>query len=308
MSRPSQDTPHSHLVEIGWLARRLDDASVVAVDCRFELANRDAGRAAYAEGHIPGALYLDAERDLSGPAGPHGGRHPLPPLEQFSRTLGALGIDETITVVAYDVPQNGFAPRLWWLLRYLGHDRVAVLNGGWPAWLGTGLPVSREREPRRAPRRFVPHARPELAADLHEVRRIAAAGGAALVDSRAPERYRGEVEPLDPVAGHIPGAVNLPWNATLDQAGRFKPRAELAEQFNRLGDADPVVYCGSGLTACANVLAMLEAGIRGARLYPGSWSDWCSYPENAVATGSGDAGRAHERSGRRPAPEEEETG
>ncbi len=234
---------------------------------------------------FPVLAYLDLERDLAGPRRAHGGRHPLPDVDEFCRKMGALGINETVTVVAYDVPQAAIAPCLWWMLRYLGHDRVRVLDGGWPAWLAAELPVSREI-PVRSPRRFVPRPRPELVADLEEVRRLSAVGGARLVDSRAAERYCGEVELIDPIAGHIPGAVNLPWNETLDEHGRLKPAAALAERFAALGDRrDIVVYCGSGVTACANLLAMDEAGLSGARLYPGSWSDWCSYPENPVKRG-----------------------
>jgi len=263
----------------------MDDPSVVVVDCRFDLMNVHAGRTAYEAAHIPGAVYLDLERDLSGPKRAHGGRHPLPDWDAFCQTLGAIGIDETSTVVAYDVPQAAVAPRLWWMLRYLGHDGVRVLDGGWPAWLAAGLPVSREIR-RRPSRRFVPRPRPSLTAEVEEVRRLAAAGTAHLVDSRVPERYRGEVEPIDPVAGHIPGAVNLPWNENLDEQGRLKSGTTLAERFAAMGDgADVVVYCGSGVTACANLLAMDEAGLSKARLYPGSWSDWCSYPNNPVASG-----------------------
>jgi thiosulfate/3-mercaptopyruvate sulfurtransferase len=284
-------TARRNLVETEWLARHFDDPSVAIADCRFELAKPGAGRAAYDDAHIPGAVYLDLERDLSGPKRAHGGRHPLPDRDVFCRTLGALGIDDSVTVVAYDVPQAAVAPRLWWMLRYLGHDRVRVLDGGWPAWRAAGLPVSREA-PRRPARRFVPHPRPELAADVEGVRRIVAEGGARLVDARAPERYRGEVEPLDPVAGHVPGAVNLPWNETLDERGRLKPKAALMERFGGLGGAGAVVYCGSGVTACANLLAMDEAGLSDARLYPGSWSDWCSYSDNPVASAKTDAERS----------------
>lgn len=302
------DPQRSNVVEVEWLARHLDDPSVAVVDCRFEYTNLDAGRAAYAQAHIPGAVYLDLERDLSGPKGPHGGRHPLPPLEQFSRTLAAVGVDESVTVVAYDMPQSGVAPRLWWLLRYLGYDLGHVLNGGWPAWLAAGLPVSRDVTRRRAPQQ--PKAvrpRPDVTASVEDVRRFVAAGGARLVDSRAPERFRGEVEPFDPVAGHIPGAVNLPWTDTLDEAGRLKPRAALAERFRELpGGGEVVVYCGSGVTACANLLAMEEAGLRGARLYPGSWSDWCSYPENRVAAGETPGGRPDDAGQRRAGRKEEQ--
>lgn len=285
-------TERRNLIDVPWLARHLDDPAVVIVDCRFDLAKPEAGRAAYGEAHVPGAAYLDLDRDLSGLKQAHGGRHPLPDRDAFCEKLGWLGIDGTVTVAAYDTPLAGVTPaaRLWWMLRYLGHDRVYVLDGGWPAWLASREPVSREI-PSRAARRFVPHPRRELAVDVERVRRIAADGGAHLVDSRAPERYRGEVEPLDPVAGHVPGAVNLPWTEILDAQGRLKPRAALVERFGGLGGGEVVVYCGSGVTACANLLAMEEAGLLGARLYPGSWSDWCSYPDNPVARSTGEEER-----------------
>jgi thiosulfate/3-mercaptopyruvate sulfurtransferase len=280
-------TGHRNFVDVSWLAQRLDDPSIVIADCRFDLTDAAAGRAAFDEGHIPGAVYLDLEQDLSGPKGAHGGRHPLPDPDTLARTLGAVGIDETVTVIAYDDPAPPLAPaaRLWWLLRFLGHDRARVLEGGWPAWRAAGLRMSREPA-HRAPRRFVPRPRPEMAAGVETVRRMIDDPNAALVDSRAPERYRGDVEPIDPVAGHIPGAVNLPWTETRDAEGRMRPRGQLAEQFAALRGRDVVVYCGSGVTACANLLALDEAGLGGARLYVGSWSDWCSYPDNPVATGS----------------------
>ncbi|HEV2440395.1 MAG TPA: sulfurtransferase [bacterium] len=285
-------TARRNLVDSHWLAGHLDDPSVVVVDCRFDLANPEAGRAAYGEAHIPGAAYLDLARDLSGPKQAHGGRHPLPDRDAFCRTLGALGIDGAVTVAAYDAPQAGVtsAARLWWMLRYLGHDRVVVLDGGWPAWVAAGQPTSRG-VPSRAARRFAGRPRPERAVDVNRVRRIAAEGGAHLVDSRAPERYRGEVEPLDPAAGHIPGAVNLPWTEILDARGRLKSRAVLAGRFGGLG-GEIVVYCGSGVTACANILAMDEAGLPNVRLYLGSWSDWCSYSDNPVASANTDAERS----------------
>ena len=281
-------TGRRNLVDVSWLSRHLDDPAVVIADCRFDLAKAGAGRAAYDEAHIPGAVYLDLERDLSAPKQAHGGRHPLPDRDAFCATLGAIGIDGTVTVVAYDAPKSGVtgAARLWWMLRYLGHDRVYVLDGGWPEWTAAREAVSRE-VPARAARRFVPRLRPEMVSGIDDVRDIVARGGAGIVDSRAPERYRGEVEPLDPVAGHVPGAVNLPWGETLDADGRLKPAAVLAERFRRLGGEHVVVYCGSGVTACANLLAMDEAGVADARLYPGSWSDWCSYPDNPVARSAG---------------------
>lgn len=180
-------TERRNLVDVDWLARHIDDPSVVTVDCRFELAKPDAGRAAYTEAHIPGAVYLDLERDLSGPKQRHGGRHPLPDWDAFCGTLGGLGIDGTVTVIGYDVPQAAVAPRLWWMLRHLGHERVYVLDGGWPAWAAAAQSVTRD-VPSRAGRRFVPRPKPDLAAGIERVRRIAAEGGAHIVDSRAPER------------------------------------------------------------------------------------------------------------------------
>lgn len=277
-----------NLVDVQWLVQHLDDPSVVVADCRFDLTKPGAGRAAYDDAHIPGAVFLSLDGDLSGPKQAHGGRHPLPDRDAFCHTLGAIGIDGSVTVVAYDAPKSGVtgAARLWWMLRYLGHDRVYVLDGGWPAWTAARGPVNRE-VPARAARRFVPRLRPEMAVGVDDVRGIVARGGAGIVDSRAPERYRGEVEPLDPVAGHVPGAVNLPWGDALDADGRLKPASVLAERFRGLARENVVVYCGSGVTACANLLAMDEAGLDGARLYPGSWSDWCSYSENPAARGAG---------------------
>jgi len=273
-----------NVVDAEWLARRLGDPTVVIADCRFDLAKPQAGLAEYRRAHVPGAVYLDLEADLSGPKAAHGGRHPLPDPAVFGRALGSAGIDQHVTVVAYDDQHGSMAARLWWMLRYLGHDRVKVLNGGWSAWRRGGYPTTAEVSP-RAPRTFVARIRPELLVDLDELRRRLTRGGVCLVDSRAPERYRGEIEPLDPVAGHIPGAANVPWTDNQDQQGALKPVAVLRQQFDRLnaGTEPPIVYCGSGVTACANLLAMEEAGIRGAVLYLGGWSDWCSYPDNPVA-------------------------
>ncbi len=277
-------TRTENLVTADWLATHLSDPDLVIADCRFDLTQPQAGRQAYTEAHIPGAVYFDLERDLSAPKQAHGGRHPLPPVDTFCRTVGAAGIDETVMVVAYDAQSTAMAARLWWMLRYLGHAQVRVLGGGWQAWRAAGHPVTQD-VPRRAPRTFAPRIRARSAVDLAELRRLQKAG-ARLVDSRAPERYRGEVEPLDPVAGHIPGAVNLPYTDTLDARGNLRSPADLRDRFAGIaaGRGDLVVYCGSGVTACVNLLAMEEAGIEGARLYVGGWSDWCSYPENPVAT------------------------
>lgn len=275
-----------NLVNAEWLVRHLSDPNLVTVDTRFDLANPQAGRRKFEQGHIPGAVYLDLERDLSSPKKEHGGRHPLPDLGEFTRKLGALGVDHDVTVVAYDDQRGSIAAaRLWWMLRYLGHDRAKVLDGGWPAWVKAGYPATAEmRQP--VSRTFVPSVRREMLIDIDELRRRQRGASPMLIDCRAAERYRGEVEPLDPVAGHIPGAANMPWTEAVDEAGLLKSSGELHEQIEAVagGTGGPAFYCGSGVTACVNVLAAEEAGIAGAVLYLGGWSDWCSYPENPVAT------------------------
>ena len=271
----------TNLVTAEWLAGRLGDPAIVIADCRFDLAKPHAGRAEYARDHVPGAVYLDLETDLSAPKAAHGGRHPLPAVESLVRLFGGIGIEHSVTVVAYDAQDHCMAARLWWMLRYLGHDAVKVLDGGWSAWRRAGHPTTADVRP-PAQRVFVPHVRSEMLLDMEGLRRRLSALGGRLVDSRAPERYRGEVEPLDPVAGHIPGAINLPW--TENQAGGvLKPTDVLRQRFAAIGSEPPIVYCGSGVSACVNLLAMDEVGIRNAVLYAGSWSDWCSYPDNPVA-------------------------
>jgi thiosulfate/3-mercaptopyruvate sulfurtransferase len=231
------------------------------VDCRWELGRPDRGRELYLEGHIPGASFLDVERDLSAPpGGSDGGRHPLPAADEFARAAGAAGIGVGVFVVAYDQGMTGGAARLWWLLRHFGHDDVAVLAGGLSAWAG---PLrSGEEEIEAAD--FAPRPRDNDTATAEEVLESLDQGGVVLLDARAPERYRGENEPIDPVAGHIPGARNLPYT----EAARV-PDALLATQ------DEVVVYCGSGVTACVDVLALERGGVS-AKLYPGSWSEWSS--------------------------------
>lgn len=228
------------------------------VDCRWELGSPARGRELYLEGHVPGASFLDVERELSAPPASPGGRHPLPSADDFARAAGAAGIGPGVFVVAYDQGMNGGAARLWWLLRYFGHDDVAVLDGGIAAWLG---PV-RGGEEEVEPAVFTPRPRP---GDTIEADELAARLGDArltIVDARLPERYRGEVEPIDPVAGRIPGAVNAPYPDELP--------AGLAEA------GEIVAYCGSGVTACVTLLRLAGAGRDDARLYAGSWSDWCA--------------------------------
>jgi thiosulfate/3-mercaptopyruvate sulfurtransferase len=263
--------------------KALPPENLVVFDCRFDLLDKDAGRRAYAAGHIPGAFYLDLEQDLSGPRTAASGRHPLPDTDEVAKKLGASGVRADCTVVVYDGGE-GMAPRAWWLLRYLGHDDVRVLDGGVRAWTDAGLPLTQER-PTARPVRFVPRPRPEMIASLEEVEQVVAGRRAAtLLDARDARRYRGELEPIDPIAGHIPGAKNAPWQEGLDESGRWLPADEQRRRFRDLAvDQEVIVYCGSGVTACADLLALELAGIRGAKLYPGSWSQWCALPDHPVA-------------------------
>jgi thiosulfate/3-mercaptopyruvate sulfurtransferase len=276
----------SHLIQIDWLNQHLHDPQVRVVDCRFVLGNPDAGRTAYETEHLPGAVYFDLERDLSGPKAAHGGRHPLPDLEELAAKLGRAGIGADTKVVAYDDQGGAMASRLWWLLTYMGHDNAFVLNGTFAEWKAQGLPVTAE-VPEFAPAIFPLQVRPELAVSMEEVKQKRAEEGVVLIDSREAARYRGEQEPIDPVAGHIPGALNSFWKDSLNEAGRWKSAEEQKARFEQMEEIakarEIIVYCGSGVTACPNVLALREAGYENVKLYLGSWSDWCSYPDNPIA-------------------------
>ncbi|GIM46690.1 thiosulfate sulfurtransferase [Collibacillus ludicampi] len=272
----------SNFVSREWLKSHLEDPQVVIVDCRFELGKPEAGRHQYEKDHIPGAVYMDLEEDLSGPKGTHGGRHPLPDLNEFVEKIGKKGIDETVTVIAYD-DGGEMAARFWWMLRFLGHSNVKVLDGGYQNWVKNGLPVTDEIS-ERAPRKFVPNIQSHMLVDMEYVKKRDPKS--VLIDARAGERFRGDVEPIDPVAGHIPGAVNYFWKEGLRPDGTWKTKKEQQERFRDVAAADElIVYCGSGVTACANVLALEEAGLENIKLYLGSWSDWCSYSDNPVAKG-----------------------
>ena len=280
---------YTTLISIADLSAQVNDAAWVVCDCRHDLADTRAGRRAYAESHIAGARFVHLDEDLSAPKTGRNGRHPLPDVETFARRLGELGIDNEKQVVAYDASGGPYAARLWWMLRWLGHKAVAVLDGGWNAWVKAGNVVTAETPTVKAAR-FVPRPRAGIARDAASV--IAGLGkpGSFLLDARVPTRYRGENESLDPVAGHIPGAVNRPWQLNLDTEGRFKTAAGLRKEFGDTleGAASGGVthYCGSGVTACHNLLAMEIAGLSGSLLYPGSWSEWCSDPARPVATGT----------------------
>ncbi|WP_448572420.1 sulfurtransferase [Trichothermofontia sp.] len=271
------------VVSADWLYAQLQtDRPLVVVDCRFSLAHPAQGQQQYTMGHIPGAYYLDLNRDLSSPVQVHGGRHPLPDLAQLATKLATIGVTsaqagEPTLVVAYDDSRLAFAARLWWLLRYLGHDAVAVLDGGLAGWQAAGYPITSEVPPPRAGT-FIPQVRPALRVDIDTVRSRKDLPGVVLVDAREPERYRGEREPIDPIAGSIPGAVNYPWQDTTDDRGYIKSLDAHRQRWAALAEAEEImVYCGSGVTACVDLLSLALAGKPESKLYVGSWSDWCSY-------------------------------
>lgn len=274
------------LVDAETLAARLGDARLRIFDCRFALNDTAAGESAWRESHLPGAQYAHLDRDLSGPHMPGAGRHPWPEAEAFGAWLGRCGVTADMQVVAYDAGDGAFAARLWWLLRTFGHRDVAVLDGGWARWRALGLPVD-AAAPVVVPMRYSGRFDAAMLASSEDLPARLAAGD-LLVDARASERFRGEVEPIDRVAGHVPGAINRPYAANL-RDGRFRPAAELADEFGALLDGrDPsqvVAMCGSGVTACHHLLAMAHAGLPGARLFAGSWSGWIEDPRHPVATG-----------------------
>jgi thiosulfate/3-mercaptopyruvate sulfurtransferase len=275
---------HTTLISVPDLASHLDDADWVVCDCRHDLTDAEAGRRAYKEAHLPGARFVHLDTDLSAPKTGGNGRHPLPDPEAFARRLGELGIDNSKQVVAYDASGGPYAARLWWMLRWLGHNAVAVLDGGWNAWLAARHSITNE-VPLIRTARFSPRIRTDAAVDARAIEARLGKPGPFLLDARAANRYRGENETLDPVAGHIPGAANRFFQLNLDAAGGFKQSKTLREEFEAAGVKSPgdvIHYCGSGVTACHNLLAMEIAGLAGSKLYPGSWSEWCSDPARPI--------------------------
>ncbi len=263
------------------LHSRLYDQNTLIIDCRGDLTDISWGLREYLGNHIPCAVFMDGEETLSGPKGKHGGRHPLPDLAQFAQVMGTNGLTKDTTVVAYGM----YAARLVILLELIGHRAAAVLDGHLEEWLASGAPVNRKL-PNRQPTRVALRENTALVVDHATMRRHVAARDALIIDVRAPERYRGEVEPLDPVAGHIPGAVNVPWERNFAEGKRLRPPEQLRGLYAPYLDGRPlIVYCGSGVTSCNTLLALREIGIE-ARLYAGSWSDWVSYPDAPVATGA----------------------
>ena len=274
------------LVTTGELAAHLGDPAWVVIDTRHDLMDPGKGRRAYAEGHIPGAYFLSVDEDLAGAKTGKNGRHPLPDPQAFAARINACGVTPDSQVVVYDDLGGNFSVRLWWMLRWLGHAKVALLDGGYPLWVKEGRPTTKE-VPAARQGSFVPRPRLGATVDAHFVDRYRQDPSIKLVDARAAERYRGVQEPVDPVAGHVPGAVNRFWQSNLAPDGRFKAPDSLRREFEQfLGGTQPsavVHMCGSGVTACHNIFAMELAGLPGGRLYPGSWSEWCADPARPVA-------------------------
>ena len=269
---------YTTLVAAATLAAHLDDPAWLVIDVRHQLADTGYGECVYAENHIPGAVFLHCDCDLSGPMTGSNGRHPLPAVEKLAARLGEIGIGPQTQVVIYDDAQGMIAGRLWWLLRWLGHEQVAVLDGGLQAWQAAGRALTTEL-PLLRPTTFTAKVRDTMV-DADYVQAFLQTSRMHLVDARSPDRFRGENETIDPVGGHIPGAVNRFFRENLRADGRFKPAAELrAEWLMVLAGASPeqvVHQCGSGVSACHNILAMEIAGLPGSRLYAGSWSEWCT--------------------------------
>ena len=278
------------LVSCDWLAAHASDPDLRIADTRWSLIEKGKGRNAYREGHVPGAVFLDVDTDLAAPRGQGPGRHPLPTAEAFAAAMSRAGIGADTHVVAYDFGDASTAARLWWLLRYFGHERASVLDGGMARWVAEGRPVERH-EPSIAPATFAAVPHPGMVVDAAAVERMRTTPRSLVIDVRMPERYEGRHEPIDPVAGHVPGARNRPYptNVSSTTDPRFLPPGELRRAFEGIGagGAERIAcYCGSGVNACQTVFALELAGFRNALLYEGSWSDWCSEPARAVATGA----------------------
>ncbi|MFK4475396.1 thiosulfate/3-mercaptopyruvate sulfurtransferase [Paenibacillus sp. RC73] len=277
------------IVSKRWLLARLYEPDIIVADCRSLLGQAGAGRAQFNEDHIPGAIHFDLEEDLTAPLGEHGGRHPLPYADTLAARLSRAGINADSRIIAYDDQGGMMASRFWWLLRYLGHEQVYVLDESYSAWKEAKFPVTAD-QPIRIPSTFVANVQPQMLATMQEVQRVSAGsvtvGSYTLIDSRERPRYLGLEEPIDQAAGHIPGAVNFFWKEVLNEKGILKNVEQLEKHFASLDrNAEIIVYCGSGVSACPNVLALGEAGFSKVRLYPGSWSDWISYEENSIVVG-----------------------
>jgi thiosulfate/3-mercaptopyruvate sulfurtransferase len=283
---------YTSLIEAAALAPHVNDANWLIVDCRHDLVNLAAGREAYAAGHLPNALFADMEHELSGAKrdanGAFRGRHPLPEQDAFIELLRSWGVNDDTQVVAYDAHGGMYAARLWWMLRWIGHEAVAVLDGGLPAWQTAGQPVVTDAPAARASGTIAARAPLVTTVDVNAVLHNVEHGGRQVVDARAPDRFRGENETIDPVGGHIPGAKNRFFKDNLQADSRFKAPEQLKAELG-VAVSDPrsaIMQCGSGVTACHNLLALEVAGMPGAALYPGSWSEWSADAKRPIATGA----------------------
>jgi len=279
------------LIQVEQLVQeRQNGAGLLVLDCSFELTDHAAGRRAYDAGHIPGARYVNLEQALSSAKTGLNGRHPLPTRETFTGTMAALGASDDTQVIAYDNAGGMYAARLWWMLRWAGHRAVAVLDGGLTAWKSAGQPLETAEPPAPAAGSFTLRSPLVASVDYAQVQANISSGDKLVLDARAPDRFRGENETLDPIGGHIPGARNRLFKDNLDPGGRFKSPAMLRQEFDAVTGGLPanrlIAQCGSGVTACHNLLAMEVAGLQGAALYPGSWSEWSAQPGAPIATGA----------------------
>ncbi|WP_019379120.1 sulfurtransferase [Virgibacillus halodenitrificans] len=276
----------SYLISVNRLKSRLENNqdNTVLVDVRFQLGDPQAGRKAYLEEHIPGAVYMDLEKDLSGKKEKHGGSHPLPDIDMLAAKISNIGIDHDTTVVVYDKENDMFAARFWWLLHYMGHNKVYVLEGGYDCWKSEGNETTSEI-PQLQKKHFFPSVREDEKVNIETVKQKLTNENTIVIDSRAKERYLGKTEPMYAKAGHIPGAKNFFWKELIKDNQTWKKGEELAEHFKSLPkNKEIIVSCGSGVSACPNILALKSAGYSNVKLYPGSFSDWISYEENPVET------------------------
>lgn len=274
------------IIEKEWLVEHLKNEEVIIIDCRFDLSQPELGRDQYSKSHIPGAFYFDLKEQLSGPVSKHGGRHPLPELDSFKKEIEKVGIDNEKTVIAYDAGGGQYASRFWWLLKYIGHEKIYLLNEGFNGWSAANFPVT-TKIPKAHPAKYEINIQKEMLASFEEVKEIVenATDESVLIDSRASERYLGKVEPMDKIPGHIPGALNKVWDESLRE-GSFKNEKEQEERFSEINKDEPVVvYCGSGVTATPNYIALKMAGYTDVKLYAGGYSDWVSYEGNAIEKG-----------------------
>ncbi len=267
----------SSLISVEWLFDHLNEPNLIIVDCRFQLSDSEQGYEQYRLNHIPHAVYLHLDQDLSASLSQHGGRHPLPSVDQLTQVFNRIGLHADSFVVAYDHSRFAFAARLWWLLRYCGHQKVALLDGGWSAWQKEGYPVTKEiYQPKLG--NFKPEIQENWVVDIETVKRRKDLSSVVLVDARESDRYLGKREPLDPVAGAIEGAINVPWLQITTDQGLLKPLEFQKNLWKNYKNAEEIiVYCGSGVTACVDLFSLHLIGFNNPRLYGGGWSDWCSY-------------------------------